>query len=112
MRLSSGRRRCTENEPLLEVTVVYALPERQFREVVNMAPGSTVRDAVLVSGVLGEFSEIDLETVPVGIFSHRVELNTRLADGDRVEIYRPLQLSPTEARRLRAQRKKINRPKG
>ena len=72
-----------ENAPLLEITVVYALPERQFREVINMAPGSTVRDAVLVSGVLGVFSEIDLETVPVGIFSRRVELDTQLTDGDR-----------------------------
>ena len=100
-----------ENAPLLEIIVVYALPERQFREVINMAPGSTVRDAVLVSGVLGVFSEIDLETVPVGIFSRRVELDTQLTDGDRVEIYRRLQLSPTEARRLRAQRKKVSRPK-
>lgn len=97
---------------MLEVIVVYALPERQFREVVTMAPRSTVRDAVLASGVLEVFSEIDLETVPVGIFSRRVELDTQLTDGDRVEIYRRLQLSPTEARRLRAERKKVSRPKG
>mgnify|MGYP001171121605 FL=1 len=97
---------------MLEIIVVYALPERQFREVVNMAPRSTVRDAVLASGVLEVFSEIDLETVPVGIFSRRVELETQLTDGDRVEIYRRLQLSPTEARRLRAERKKVSRPKG
>ena len=97
---------------MLEITVVYALPERQFREVVNVASGSTVRDAVLVSGVLGVFSEIDLETVPVGIFSRRVELDTQLTDGDLIEIYRRLQLSPTEARRLRAQRKKVSRPNG
>tara|TARA_Y100001934_G_C12233607_1_gene716612 strand:- start:178 stop:486 length:309 start_codon:yes stop_codon:yes gene_type:complete len=101
-----------ESEPLLEVTVVYALPERQFREVVNIAPGSTVRDAVLVSGILEVFSEIDLETTPVGIFSRRAKLDTQVADGDRVEIYRRLQLSPTEARRLRAQRKNVNRLKG
>ena len=97
---------------MLEIIVVYALPERQFQEVVNMAPRSTVRDAVLASGVLEVFSEIDLETVPVGIFSRRVDLDTQLTDGDRVEIYRRLQLSPTEARRLRAERKKVSRPKG
>ena len=97
---------------MLEIIVVYALPERQFREGVNLAPRSTVRDAVLASGVLEVFSEIDLETVPVGIFSRRVDLDTQLTDGDRVEVYRRLQLSPTEARRLRAQRKKVSRPKG
>ncbi|MAF06377.1 MAG: RnfH family protein [Acidiferrobacteraceae bacterium] len=100
-----------ESAPLLEITVVYALPQRQFCQAVTIARGSTVRDALLASGVLQAFSEIDLETAPVGIFSRRVELDAEVTDGDRVEIYRPLQLSPTEARRLRARRKKVNRLK-
>ena len=100
-----------ERAPLLEITVIYALPEHQFCQSVAMPPGSTVRDALLASGVLQAFSEIDLETAPVGIFSRRVELDAEVTDGDRVEIYRPLQLSPAEARRLRAKRKKVNRPK-
>lgn len=111
MRLSQGRRSFTGSVPLLEITVVYALRERQFRQTVAMAPGSTVCDALLASGVLQAFSEIDLDTALVGIFSRRVELDTEVTDGDRVEIYRPLQLSPAEARRLRAKRKKVNRPK-
>ena len=111
MRLSQGRRSFTESVPLLEITVVYALRERQFCQTVAIAPGSIVRDALLASGVLQAFSEIDLETAPVGIFSRRVELDTEVTDGDRVEIYRPLQLSPAEARRLRAKRKKVNRLK-
>ena len=100
-----------ERVPLLEITVVYALPEHQFCQTVTLSPGSTVRDALLASGVLQAFSEIDLETAPVGIFSRRVELDAEVTDGDRVEIYRPLQLSPAEARRLRAKRKKVNRLK-
>jgi len=100
-----------ERAPLLEITVIYALPEHQFCQSVAMPPGSTVRDALLASGVLQAFSEIDLETAPVGIFSRRVELDAEVTDGDRVEIYRPLQLSPAEARRRRAKRKKVNRLK-
>ena len=96
---------------MLEITVIYALPEHQFCQSVAMPPGSTVRDALLASGVLQAFSEIDLETAPVGIFSRRVELDAEVTDGDRVEIYRPLQLSPAEARRRRAKRKKVNRLK-
>jgi uncharacterized protein len=33
-------------------------------------------------------------------------METRLADGDRVEIYRPLAIDPKEARRRRAKSRK------
>jgi len=54
-----------------------------------------VRDALAASGLQGN---------QVGIFGKRVAMDTRLADGDRVEIYRPLKLDPKEARRRRARR--------
>ena len=96
---------------MLNVTVVYALPQELFQEALELCPGSRVRDALAQSGVLEAFPEIDVESVPLGIFSRRVELDTALTDGDRVEIYRPLKLSPTDARRLRAERKGVSRPK-
>jgi putative ubiquitin-RnfH superfamily antitoxin RatB of RatAB toxin-antitoxin module len=58
-----------------------------------------------------EFPEIDLATAPMGIFS-KIEPSpsTRiLQPGDRVELYRPLELDPKEARRLRAERAKAKR---
>jgi putative ubiquitin-RnfH superfamily antitoxin RatB of RatAB toxin-antitoxin module len=94
-----------ENGLLLEVEVAYALLERQFLKAIKLERGATVREAIVASGVLSEFPQIDLESVSVGIFSKRITLDTPLSDGDRVEIYRPLLVSPTEARRLRAQRK-------
>ncbi len=96
---------------MLKVTVVYALPQELFQEALELCPGSRVRDALAQSGVLEAFPEIDVESVPLGIFSRRVELNTPLTEGDRVEIYRPLKLSPTDARRLRAERRRVSRPK-
>jgi putative ubiquitin-RnfH superfamily antitoxin RatB of RatAB toxin-antitoxin module len=54
-----------------------------------------VRDALAASGLAGD---------AFGIFGKRVGLNQPLADGDRVEIYRPLVVDPKEARRRRAQR--------
>ena len=94
-----------ENGLLLEVEVAYALLERQFLKAIKLERGATVREAIVASGVLSEFPQIDLESVSVGIFSKRITLDTPLSDGDRVEIYRPLLVSPTEARRLRARRK-------
>ncbi len=96
---------------MLNVTVVYALPQKLFQEALELHPGSRVRDALAQSGVLEAFPEIDVESVPLGIFSRRVELDTPLTEGDRVEIYRPLKLSPTDARRLRAERRRVSRPK-
>ena len=96
---------------MLNVTVVYALPQRLFQEALELCPGSRVRDALAQSSVLDAFPDIDVESVPLGIFSRRVELDTPLTDGDRVEIYRPLKLSPTAARRLRAERRRVSRPK-
>ena len=96
---------------MLNVTVVYALPQHLFQEALELCPGSRVRDALAQSGVLEVFPDIDVESAPLGIFSRRVELDTPLTDGDRVEIYRPLKLSPTDARRLRAERRRVSCPK-
>ena len=91
---------------MLEIEVAYALSHQQFLRRLKMPSGSTVRQAIVQSGVLSKFPEIDLKSVKVGIFSRPVDLDVLLNSGDRVEIYRPLVLSPTEARRLRAERQK------
>ena len=41
----------------------------------------------------------------IGVFGKTVNPDTRLSDGDRVEIYRSLALDPKEARRRRARTK-------
>ena len=94
-----------ESVNLVEVEVVYALPREHFLRKVKLPMGSTVREAVIKSLILSEFPDLDIENLKVGIFSNLVELDTRLAEGDRVEIYRPLILLPADARRLRAERK-------
>ena len=96
----------TGNVNLLEIEVAYALPHRQFLRRLKVPPGTTVRDAIMQSEVLSKFPEINLESVKVGIFSRPVSLGVSLNSGDRVEIYRPLILSPTDSRHLRAKRQK------
>ena len=91
---------------MLEVEVAYALSHQQFLRRLKMPSGSTVRQAIVQSGVLSKFPEIGLKSVKVGIFSRPVDRDVLLHSGARVEIYRPLILSPTDARRLRAERQK------
>lgn len=82
----------------MRVEVVLALPQRADHVSVELPAGATVRDALFAAGC-------DL-TNAVGIFGKRVTLDQPLAEGDRVEIYRPLAMDPKEARRLRARKKK------
>lgn len=78
----------------LRVEVVRALAGRQEVIAVELEQGATVRAALLAAGM-----PLDQ---PLGIYGGRVALDARLADGDRVEIYRPLRADPKEARRRRA----------
>lgn len=85
------------------VSVVYASPAQQVCIELPLAPGMTVREAIERSGLLARFPAIDLALHRVGIYGALCELDRRLAAGDRVEIYLPLQVDPKEARRRRAQ---------
>ncbi|KOY01248.1 RnfH family protein [Pseudomonas nunensis] len=91
-------------DPVIEVEVVYAAADRQMLLTVAVPAGSTVRAALLESGVGAEFPELDLADCPVGIFGKViVDPDTRVVQaGDRIEIYRPLLADPKEVRRLRA----------
>ena len=105
MRLLDGPSRYTVSVDLLEVEVVYARPEQQLLIQVSVPAGSTARDAIVRSNILSDTSGLDVETLAVGIFARRVTLDHILKAGDRVEIYRPLTMSPVEARRWRAKLK-------
>ena len=86
----------------MEVEVVYALPQGEDAVKVRLPPGATAAEAVRASGILSRHPEIDLARNKLGVYGAAVEPAARLADGDRVEIYRPLALDPKEARRRRA----------
>lgn len=84
------------------IEVAYALPERQMIIPVLVKKDITVKEAILLSGIMSKFEGINLETDPVGIFGKLTTLDQPLRDRDRVEIYRPLIADPKEIRRKRA----------
>ena len=63
--------------------------------------GATLIDALRASGLLERHPHIDLARQAVGIWGRLCALDAPLSDGDRVEVYRPLQVDPKEARRRR-----------
>ena len=86
------------------IEIVY-IPQGKPALHVNImhADGMTVVDALDKSGLLSSCPEIEGTTV--GIFARIVSLDTVLKPGERVEIYRPLLISPMEKRRQRAKQK-------
>ena len=92
------------NPSKIAVEIVYALPDRQVLRRILLPDGSTVEDAILLSGLRAAFP--DMDTTHVGIHGEPVPVTTILRDRDRVEIYRPLQLDPKEVRRKRAAKKR------
>lgn len=92
-------------DPLIDIEVAYATPQRQAVVRLCLPPGSTLRQAVERSGLAGEFPEISLETCKLGVFGRPRKADDLLQPGDRVEIYRPLIADPKQARRARAKRK-------
>jgi len=90
----------------ISIEVVYALPDEQRVVTIECEPPVTIEQAIRQSGLLETHPEIELEDDRVGIFGHRYALDHLLEDEDRVEIYRPLYMSPTEARKMRAASRK------
>jgi len=88
----------------IAVEIVYALADRQVLRRILLPEGSTVEDAIRVSGLHAAFPEMD--TTHVGIHGEPVPVTTVLRDRDRVEIYRPLRADPKEVRRTRAAKKR------
>lgn len=86
----------------VRIEVAYARPDRAFCIPLQVNAGTTVAEAIQESGLLEQCPEIDLSVQKVGIFARPCDLNDPVSDGDRVEIYRPLQVDPREARRRRA----------
>lgn len=90
--------------PQVRVEVAYALPGRQWLLAVTVPSGATLAEAIEASGIRAKVADLVIDPDRVGIFGRKAALDTVLADGDRVEIYRPLLADPKEVRRARAQR--------
>jgi len=86
---------------LINVEVAYARPDNQVIISIDVEAGCTVEQAIIQSGVLKQFPEIDLDKNKLGIFGKLGKKTAELKQGDRVEIYRPLIADPKEVRRKR-----------
>lgn len=85
----------------LAIAVTYSPAARQVRQwKIEVDAGCTVSGA-LVASVYVDFPDMRDPRPAVGIWGRKCGLHHVLADGDRVEVYRGLQVDPKAARRER-----------
>jgi putative ubiquitin-RnfH superfamily antitoxin RatB of RatAB toxin-antitoxin module len=80
---------------MIRVDVVQAWPRRFESRRVELPEGATVADALDAAG----HAPCD-----VAVFGERAAPQRMLADGDRIELLRPLLADPKDTRRRRAAR--------
>lgn len=85
----------------MNVGVCYAQADRQIWLRLEVPEGSTISEAIELSGVLAQYPEIDLESQKVGIFGKLAKLDAPVKEGDRVEIYRKITADPAQVQRRR-----------
>jgi putative ubiquitin-RnfH superfamily antitoxin RatB of RatAB toxin-antitoxin module len=90
----------------LAIEVVYGTPTRQEIISCTVEANTTLEQAILASGIVEEFPEIDLAVNKVGIWNRLAKLTDKVNDLDRIEIYRPLLADPKEVRKRRAEKAK------
>ncbi len=81
----------------MRVEAIRAWPRRHQSVMLELPEGATVADALRTCGWAGE-------ECACAVFGVVVAAQARLADGDRLELLRPLQVDPKEARRRRARK--------
>jgi len=78
----------------IAVTLVSAWPDHLQEQSLSLPAGASLGDALAAAG-----KAMDADA---GIWGKRATADTRLADGDRIELYRPLIADPKAARKKRA----------
>ncbi|MDP3535722.1 MAG: RnfH family protein [Halomonas sp.] len=91
------------------VEVAFGLPHKQRLVAVRVPQGTTARQAVALADLPSLFPELPstaFDQAPLGIFGKALRQPEKevLRAGDRVEVYRPLQVDPKAARLERAKR--------
>jgi putative ubiquitin-RnfH superfamily antitoxin RatB of RatAB toxin-antitoxin module len=88
----------------IKISLCYASGPNPLLLALEVDAGTTIGQAIELSGMLQDAPEINLVTMPVGIYGKKKTLDTVVQARDRVEIYRPLIVDPKNARRRRAKK--------
>jgi putative ubiquitin-RnfH superfamily antitoxin RatB of RatAB toxin-antitoxin module len=99
--------------PRKRCLVAYATAQRQYLWSVELAAEADVAAALAAARRQAEASggepEVPWDSAPVGIFGEPCTRAAVPLEGDRIELYRPLEHDPRQSRRQRVQRARTSR---
>ena len=84
--------------------VAYADSARQYLWPVVLSAEATIAEAIAAARRQAPNAEVPWDSAPVGIFGEPCTRADIPADGDRIELYRPLHDDPKARRRTKARR--------
>lgn len=91
----------------MKIWIAYADEQQQIYQALDCVEGITAIQALEQSGIL---KRINVQApYQLGNFGLKIQEDTVLKDGDRIEIYRPLKINPKEIRRNRAEKNPTSR---
>lgn len=96
---------------LIPVEIVYAEPDRVWRQAVQVPTGASVQQAL--SAMEPSLFPPGLKVLPefLAVYGRTVRLADALHAHDRIELLRPLTRDPKDTRRLRAADNPLKKPK-
>ena len=93
----------------IRCTVAFATRERQYLWSVELPPSARIADALAAARTRlpAELAvQVPWDSAPVGVFGEPRTRSDNCADGDRIELYRPLRRDPRARRRERVERER------
>jgi uncharacterized protein len=93
----------------IRCTVAFATRERQYLWSVELSPCARIADALAAARTqlpAQLAAQIPWDSGPVGVFGEPRTRSDACADGDRIELYRPLRRDPRERRRALIERER------
>lgn len=86
----------------INVSIAYATKEKQWLYEAFVARGTSAQELIEMSGFCAQIDALkdkEIDSLSIGVYAEKIDLDYLLEEGDRVEIYRPLTADPKEVRR-------------
>lgn len=83
----------------MHIGVSYGDANDQVWMRIEIPEGSTVKQAIELSGLLKRFPDINLEKQKVGVYGKIVKLDAEVKESDRIEVYRTITADPSQVPR-------------
>lgn len=83
----------------MKVSLAFVDEDHQIWHKLDIPDGCTLKQVIIISGILEDMPEIDLEVQKVGIHGKIADLTDSVKEGDRIEIYRPITADPAQVKR-------------